>query len=809
MLESYLRIGVRNILKHKGYSFLNILGLAIGIACCLVILLYVRAELSYDKYHKKSHRIYRVAEDVRSEGVGENSASMPFPFATAVLNDYPHLVENAVRFFDFQTPSLALENREQHKVFNEPRFFFADSTVFKMFDFEFLRGNPETALSQPNSLVLTRSMAQKYFGGEDPLGKVLQYEGQTDMQVTGVLEDVPANSHFQFDFLASFSSLRASFGGQLPRSFYWNPCWTYLLLPEGVAPETLEQQFPAMIQKYFPEFLKDKTTIYLQPLEDIHLYSNLDFEIAPNSNAAYVYIFSAIAVFVLIIACINFMNLATARAGKRGLEVGMRKALGALRPQLIKQFLGESTVMSALAGLAALAIVVAVLPAFNNFADKSLSATNLLDPVTLAAMLAVILFVGLAAGIYPAFFLSSFEPVKVLRGASQKGARGAAFRKVLVVLQFAISIILMIGTAVSYDQLRHLQSQRLGFNQEEVVLISIARTTPSRWYETFRSRVLQNPDVLNVTIAHDVPGAKYQTDNYLPEGSSDAEQMQVPVLWVGHDFLETFEMELLAGRNFSRDFPNDSLEAVIINEATVRHLGWQPEEAIGRRFGFQGRQDNQVAVRVVGVVRDFNYTSLHKPIGPFVLDFVNSRGFGDFFLRYVAVRIKPGAVRPTLAFLEQTWQEVVPQRAFEFSFLENDLDALYRAEENWGKIFTVFAFLAIFIACLGLFALASFTAELRTKEIGIRKVAGATVANIVFLLSREFIVLLAIASVIAWPVAFYVMNDWLKDFAYRTSIDPTSFALASLLAIAIALLTVSCQALKASLANPVKALKYE
>ncbi len=809
MFKNYVLIGLRNTLKHKGYSFLNILGLAIGIACCILIFLYVRDELSYDKYHRNSDRIYRVAEEVRSEGVGENAASMPFPFADAVLNDYPDLVENAVRFFDFQTPSLAVENREQEKLFNESRFFFVDSTVFKVFDFEFLQGNPETALMQPNTVVLTKSMAQKYFGDDDPMGRVLQYEGQTDLKVTGVLEDVRRNSHFQFDFLASFSTLRTLFGGRLPRSFYWNPCWTYLLLREAVSPASLEGQFPNIVQKYFPEFIKNKTTVYLLPLEDIHLYSHLDYEIAPNSSAAYVYIFSAIAGFVLLIACINFMNLATARSAQRSLEVGMRKALGALRPQLIRQFLGESIVMAAMAGVVAIAGVAAVLPVFNNFAEKSLSLRDLADPLTIVGMLLVVLLVGLLSGIYPAFFLSALEPVKVLKGSVQKGLKGVAFRKVLVVLQFSISIILIIGTAVSYDQLTYLQNQRLGFNKEEIVLISIARTTPSRWYESFKSRVLQNPNIVNVTITHDVPGSKYQTDNYQPEGFSEAEQMQVPVIWVGHDFLDTFEMELLAGRKFSKDFPIDSLQSVIINEATVRHLGWTPEEAIGRRFGLQGPQDNRVVTRVVGVVKDFNYTSLHKPIGPFVVDFINTRGFGDFFLRYVAVRIKPGNVQESLAFLEQTWQTIVPHRAFEFSFLDNDLNALYKAEENWGKIFTVFSFLAIFIACLGLFALASFTAELRTKEIGIRKVAGASVANIVFLLSKEFVVLLIIASVIAWPIAFYAMNDWLKEFAHRTNVDFTSFGLASLLAIGIALLTVSYQALKASLANPVESLRYE
>ncbi len=809
MLKNYIRIAVRNILKHKGYSFLNIAGLAIGMACCILILLYVQDELSYDKYHSKSDRIYRVAEEVRAEGVGENSASMPFPFGPAVVLDYPDLVEASVRFFNFQAPSLALEYLDGEKQFNEPRFFFVDSTVFQIFDFAFVAGDPGSALDQPNSVVLTQAMARKYFGEGEAMGKVLRYEGQTDLKVTGIVEDVPENSHFQFDFLASFSGLKNVLGGRLPRTWYWNPCWTYVLLAEGASPEALAERFPDMVAKYFPPFLHDKADVYLQPLRDIHLNSHLDFEIAPNSDISYVYIFSAIAVFILLIACINFMNLATARSAQRSLEVGMRKALGAFRSQLIKQFLGESVVMSLVSGTLALGVVALALPYFNDYAGKTMTLASLLQPVTIAGILVITLFVGLVAGLYPALFLSAFEPVKVLKGTLSRGARGGLFRKTLVVVQFAISIILIIGTGVSYDQLTFLQSEKLGFNKEQVVLISLARTTPSRWYDSFKSRILQNPDIVGVTMTHDILGSNYQTDNFVPEGYSDDQQLQIPVIYVTHDFLKTFEMELVAGRAYIKDSAADSVETLIVNESAVAHLGWTPQEAIGKRFGLRGPPENRTVERIVGVVKDFNYTSLRQPIGPFVVDLVNGRGFANFFLRYVAVRIRPGDVPETIGFLRDTWREIVPQRAFEFTFLDQELDGLYKAEENWGKIFTAFAFLAIFIACLGLFALAAFTAELRTKEVGIRKVMGASANNIVLLLSKEFVVLLVIASCFAWPAAFYAMERWLQGFAFRTQVNFTIFGLATVVALVIALLTVGFQALKAALANPIDAIKYE
>ncbi len=494
MLKNYLKIAFRNLLKHKAHSAINVIGLAIGMACCMLILFYVQDELSYDRYHKNAEHIYRVVEIVKSDNVGEESASNPFPLGPTLVQDFPEMVEHSVRFFNLQAPTLSLEYEDQR--FNEQRFFFVDEAVFKMFSYTFLQGNVETALTEPNSLVLTEATAQKYFGNDNPLGKFLRFENQHDLKVTGVLENVPSNSHFQFDFLASFSSLEAIYPDRTMEGWYWNPCWTYIQLKESVQPASLEAQFPAFVKKYFHPAIIDKTKLYLQPLTDIHLHSHLDFEITPNSDISYVYIFSLVAIFVLLIACINFMNLATARSANRAREVGMRKMFGAHRGQLIKQFLGESLLLSVSAMLLALVLIEISLPAFNSISGKSISLGHFLKGWVLGSLLLVTLLVGIGAGIYPAFFLSGFQPVKVLKGSSHLGRKGGTrFRSILVISQFVISIALIVGTIVAHQQLNYLRNERLGFNKEEIVMIPIFRTSMAQQYEAFTERILQHPNI--------------------------------------------------------------------------------------------------------------------------------------------------------------------------------------------------------------------------------------------------------------------------------------------------------------------------
>ncbi|NOR14634.1 MAG: FtsX-like permease family protein [Candidatus Aminicenantes bacterium] len=806
MFRNYIKIAVRNIFKHKGYSLINLIGLAVGIACCVLILLFVQDEISFDRYHEKADRIFRVIEEVRLEGVGEESSSMPFPTGDTLPLEYPKAIEASVRFYNFQLPSMSVEyGTSGEKRFNEPRFFFADPAVFQVFDFALIEGDPKVALMEPNTVVVTEAMANKYFEDENPIGKTLRWQGAANLQVTGVLKNILPNSHFQFDFLGSFATLRRLYGGILPQDWYWNPCWTYILLKEGVSSSDLEARFPDLVQKYFPDSIKDKVKIKLQPLTDIHLYSHLDYEINPNSNISYIYIFSAIAVFVLLIACINFMNLATARSANRGREVGMRKVLGAYRIQLIKQFLGESLLLCFISALLSILIVEIVLPAFNAFSGKELSADYLGDWRLLAGLAIITITVGVFSGLYPAFFLSGFDPVKVIKGIPEKSGRSSLFRRVLVVVQFTISIVLIIGTIICFQQLNYLRNTRLGFDQDQVIMLPAYGTGMSRWYERFRERILQDPHVMQLTAVEDVLGAKYQTGSFIPEGALESNMQQFPLLVVAFDFIETFDMEMASGRSFSREFPSDITQGIIINESAAQRFGWSPELAPGKRL----RQQTGQMLTVVGVVKDFNYTSLALPITPFVLEMPRNPGQMSNRIRYVCVKISGTQIPQTLDFLKSTWEELVPNRSFGFFFLDDELDKLYDAEEKMGRVFGVFTVLAILIACLGLFALASFTTELRTHEIGIRKVMGAQVSGIIFLLSREFAKWVLIANLVAWPTAYLIMQNWLDGFAYRIDIGILTFLQAMLLAFGIALFTVSFQAVKAALADPVKSIRHQ
>ncbi|KAB2847149.1 MAG: FtsX-like permease family protein [Melioribacteraceae bacterium] len=806
MFRSYFKIAYRNITKQKAFSFINISGLAIGMACCLLILLYIQDELSYDSYHSKADRIYRAIEEVKFDGVGENSASMPFPFGPTVPTDFPDMVETSVRFFNFQAPTLLLEyGTNGEKRFNETRVFCVDSTVFQVFDYEIIKGDANSALNGPNKIVFTESMVEKYFGSEDPIGKTVRFENFVDCEVTAVMKDVPHNSHLQFDFLISFSTLPAFFGQQfLTTNWYWNPNWTYILLKENVQPSSLEEQFPSLVKKYFPNVIIDKTTISLQPLKDIHLHSHLDYEISPNSDISYIYIFSAVAVFVLLIACINFVNLTTARSTNRAKEVGMRKVLGAYKNQLVQQFLGESILLCFISAVAAIILVLISIPFFNNFAEKNIPINIFANIELLAGIILISLAVGFISGIYPAFYLSAFQPVKVLKGFLKTGKKGSFFRKFMVITQFSISVILIVGTVVAFNQVQYLRNKKLGFDKEQVIMLQAFRSNLAQWFETFRTKLSQNSRILNTTTMEDVIGSKYQSGTYIPEGSADNRQLQIPRLFVNFDFTETFDINILAGRTFSREFPADSGQTVLINKECATMFGWTPEEAVTKNIN----SFNQT-LRVIGVVDNFNFASLHNPVSPFILQLPQGQFGYNFFSRYLAIKVSPGNVESVISFLKDTWEQTVPGRAFEFFFLDDELNKLYTAEERMGKVISVFSLFAILIACLGLFALASHIAEKRTKEIGIRKVLGSSEASIIKLLSIEFLQLIIIANLIAWPISYFALNNWLQNFAYRTSIEWWIFILAGIIAVTIALLTVSFQAYKAAILNPVECLRSE
>ncbi len=804
MLRNYLKVAIRNLLKHRGYTFINIAGLAIGMACCLLILLYVQDELSYDRYNEKADQIYRVTLHGRLAGNDIDVGVTCAPMAGTLLNEYPEVLHATRLHKAFSTVLVSHgENR-----FNEDQVFFADSNYFDIFTLNLLRGIPNTALNEPNSVILTEETARKYFGDENPIGQTLRFNNTTDFKVTAISENVPHNSHFHFDLLASFVTLDQS------RSTFWvnNNLHTYIVLQNNYPPSQLTAKFPGLIRKYvapqiqqvmgitFDQFLAGggEYAFSLQPLTDIHLYSHLENEIEPGSSAAYVTIFSLIAFFILLLACINFMNLATARSANRAKEVGIRKVVGSHQWQLVKQFLTESILLSVIAILFAVLLVEMFLPAFNNMAAKDIESSYLWNGFLLPGLLVITLFVGFLAGSYPAFFLAAFRPIEVLKGKFKAGMKSSLLRSSLVVFQFAVSIMLLIGTFVVNNQLHYIRNKQLGFNNEHVLIIQRAQALGDQ-IDSFESEIKQNPAVIVTGNANHLPGKDWNINAYQPENTSVKEGYLLATFNVGYDFIETLGIEIDAGRSFSRDFSTDNT-AYIINKAAVKKFGWK--DAVGKTI-VEPDPKGPIKGQVVGVMKDFNYESLHTEIRPALFNLNTGTA------RFLVVKIRGEDINNTLSYLEQKWVERAPEQPFEYSFLDDDFDKLYRADQRVGKIIATFTILGIFIACLGLFGLASFSAEQRTKEIGVRKTLGASVPHVVVLLSKEFTKLVAIAFLVASPLAYFAMNEWLQSFVYRINIGAVSFILSGAIALVIAYLTVSYQSIKAAVANPVKALRYE
>jgi len=803
MIRNYIKATIRNFTIRKTYSLINILGLATGIASFLIIYLFISDELSYDRYHKKAKNIYRLVNVYDFEGVGENSASAPFPVAFTLKSEYPDMIKNVVRLFNFQAPRSFVEYED--KKFNEKYFFYADSTFFDIFDYTFVKGNPETALDENGAVVITESTAKKYFGKEDPIGKTLRFETGIHLHITGVIKDVPSQSHFRFDFIGSMSTLRARYGGQLPRTWVWNPCWTYLLLDENIDPAALEKNFPDFIQKYFYDAEKDNMSMYLQPLLDIHLKSKLDYEIASNNSISSIYILSAIAVFLLIIAIINYINLTTATSAGRAKEIGIKKVTGAYRSQLIRQFLGESTILSFIALIIALILAEFIIPVFNDFTGKSISLYTLFELQNIALVILLGIFIGILSGVYPAFYLSTFNPVTVLKSRLCLGAKSGMPRKILVIAQFTISITLIIGTFIINDQLNFMKNADLGFDKENIIVVPINRTPVANIYPSFRRELLNNANILCVTAMDDIFGASHNTHEFRPEGLPEDQWQFYPALVVKYNFVETFKIKMVAGRDYNEANKTDPMYGLLINEAMVKHMGWKdPQEALGKKFRSLSGDE-----RIIGVFKDFHPTSLHDASGPFVLNMKEFPREVMWFLKYMAVRIQPGSEKNALMFMEKMWNKTSPDRPFEYFFLNEELTELYQDEENLSRLSLIFTIIVIFIAALGLLGLASYLAEQKTKEIGIRKVLGASVLSIIKNISKEFIWLIFLASIFAWILAYLVMNEWLNYFSYQTPISWMTFIIAALIAMGLALLITSFRALIASRANPVTTLKYE
>ncbi|MGH7493080.1 MAG: ABC transporter permease [bacterium] len=804
MFKNYLKIALRHLKKNAAYSFINIAGLAAGMACCILISLYVLHEIGYDKFHHRAERIFRVRLNLDLNGVLYQEPSVPFPAAEALARDFPE-VEHAVRFYrdDGNFPLIEIGDRK----FTEEKFFFADPAVFQVFDFPLLQGDVHTALREPNSVVLSEDMARKYFGEADPLGQTLRYQKQFELKITGVAQNVPSNAHFKFDFLAPLQfqlNLWESQNGPNGREkqWFWTGAWTYVLLPDQQSSHSLTEKLPAFAAKYFPDRIKAGLTLALQPLTDIHLHSRLDNEIEPNGHILYVYIFSAIALLILIIACINFINLSTAQSGNRAKEVGVRKVVGAEKSQLIGQLLGETIIAGLSALVLALGLVELLLPAFNRLTERELAMSLLGNWSGLAFIASLALAVGLLSGLYPAFFLSRFNPTSIFQRALGAGSGNETFRKVLVVAQFTISIMLIAGIGVIHHQLRFLQEKELGFKKEQLLFVK-ARPAVNAKFEAFRNELMKDTGIVGVAGTSNVPGEGAFGYRFVPEGGSLEKPAMLPLVLVDYDFLETAGIKIQQGRGLARTSPSDQAEAFLLNEKAAAALGWK-DDAVGKKMELFAPGTNQIGKsgHVVGVVQDYHFESLHHEIKPLVITYADWHSF-------YAVKLSAGNPAGRLATLERTWKTFSPDWPIEYFFLDRKLDRLYGSEQKLAQVVNYFTIIALALACLGLFGLSAFAAERRTKEIGIRKVMGASVASIVSLLSTDFVKLVLIANVIAWPAAWYAMHKWLQGFAYRANLEVWVFVFASAAAVGIALLTVSFQAIKAAVANPVEALRYE
>ncbi len=807
MIRVCLRVAVRNLRKYRAFSLINVAGLSVGITCCIAILLYVQDELSYDRFNKNADQTYRIYLRGLVNNHEVNSAMSSTPIGPALKHDLPEVV-SYTRVRSFSVPVI----RYKDKAFSENKFFWVDSTFFDVFTTKFIEGNPKTALTQPNTVVITESVAKKYFGNGIAMGKILNADNRRDYVVTGVVEGFPRDSHFHFDFLGSLTTYDDS------RNTFWLSCnyYTYILLRKGADPIKSQRGLGDEFRKYGSPQLKQSMGIsldqfeaagnrfgfFLQPLTSIHLHSHLDGELEANGDVSYVYIFSAIAVAVLLIACINFVNLATARSEKRAKEVGIRKTLGSTRSQLVAQFIGESVLLSMLAVMLAVGLVELLLPVFNDIAGKEMSLNVFGDFSTIPLLLCFAIFAGFIAGSYPAFFLSSYEPVQVLRSGTKIEGRRTFIRGSLVVFQFAISIVLLIGTFVIYDQLRYIQNKNLGFNKEQVIVINKANDLGNR-LDTFEQEILGDSRVISVSNSTAIPGNQQGAAAFWVEGTSSQQMQGMRFMWSDYDFLKTYQLNLEAGRFFSKNHPSDTA-AAIVNQAAAEVFGIK--DLVGKYLVTPGSsQSSAQKYKVVGVIRDFNFESLHEVVQPLIIGLLPAGQAGNF----ESVRIAPYDYSSTISFLENTWKKHAGGEAFDYNFLDQNLTRLYAAEQRTSKLAATFSILAIFVACLGLLGLAAFVTEQRTKEIGIRKVLGASVPEITIMLSREFTNWVLVANVIAWPLGYYIMTNWLKDFAYRVDIGLWTFVASGAAALVIALLTVSSHAIKIATANPVDSLRHE
>lgn len=786
MIKSYFKTLVRIIRKQKVYSFINILGLAVGLACCALILLWIRHELSYDRFHQNADRLYRVIQRDLDSGTGTPLAYTQDALASILMKDYPEIQAGARVYMERRLTRI----KSGEKTFYEDSISFADPPFFEMFSFTFLRGNSKTALSMPTSVVLTRSVAQKYFGDENPMGKRLSVDFGSefkDLQVTGVIEDVPLNSHLQFKIMVSFKYFW--FADKTEMNYYANNYYTYVLLNEQASYSDVDLKIRNLYQKHVT---RAKNTLSLQPLKKIHLTAGIRYNPPNTGDIKHVYILSLIALIVLAVACINFMNLATAQSGTRAKEIGVRKVVGASRRTLIFQLFGESFFFSFLAFLLAFILLEFSLPVLRQISGLDLKLFSSQNIVILIIFTGIMLVTGLIAGSYPALFLSSLPPTSIFKGTLKSGPGGKNFRKILVVFQFSISIGLIVATLIVSHQVSFMRNKKLGFNKDNLIFLPLRGELRDN-YEVFKEAVMQHPDIISVSASNILPihGNKTIVEEW--EGRQADKKIMIHMNGIYYDYIETFQMKMKEGRSFSKEYPADATEGVIVNEEAVRQM--EMNSPLSKRFA---------RMKIIGVVRDYHFMSLHEKIEPTFL-YLNRKDR----LYFTFLRVNSENFPRSLQFIKNTQKKLAPGMPFEYSFFKEHLNTLYKNEQRIGSLFNYFAGLALFISCLGLYGLASFLTEQRVKEIGIRKVLGASSLSIALMLSKEFSKWVLCATVLAWPLAYYVMQRWLHGFAYRTSISPLVFVAASFIALFIAQLTVGYKSLRAAFINPAHAIRYE
>ncbi len=785
MIKSYLKIAIRNLKKHKAYSFINVSSLAIGLACAILIMLWVQDELGYDRFHENSKYLYRVAiQEELSDGTNRYAIT-PAPLGPVLKETYPEIT-NTARVYKLQSVV-----RYKDAQFRED-CIMVDPSFLKMFTFPLVKGDVNAALDNPHSVIITQEIAEKYFGNREPMGKTVNINNTFDLIITGILKNVPHNSHLKFNMLVPFI-LAEKLGSSLD-SWHEYQYYTYVQLDKDKTANEVNKKIRDIIVKSDPE---TNSKPYLQSLTKIHLHSNTKYDIKGQGDIRYIYILTVIALFVLLIACINFMNLSTARSTNRAKEIGVRKVVGAFRTNIMQQFLGESMLLALIALIIALFMIQLFLPFFNNLSGKQLSLKEIENIGIIVKLLGVAIFTGIISGSYPALLLSSFKPVHILKGTRAKGSRGVAFRKILVVVQFSLSIILVIGADIAYRQLDYIQNKNLGFDKDHLLYVPLEDQANIQDYYSFKNELKQNSKILGVSASDRIlTNIDSKTSGNDWEGKNPNETIYIYRLIVDFDFIETSKMELVEGRSFSLEFPTDLTKAFVVNQEVLKLMG--VESAVGKKLRFWG-----IDGTIIGVVKNFHFKPLHNIIEPIAMLVIPK------YLQYAYIRMHPQDISSTIAFIKKSWAKVYPDSMFEYKFLDDDFDTMYRTEQRMSKILNCFSIFAILVACLGLFGLATFAAEKRSKEVGIRKVLGASALNIAIMLFKDFTKWVMLANLIAWPIAYLALNRWLQNFAYRTSINIWPFLVAAILAFLATFLTVSYQSIKSATANPVDSLRYE